>query len=395
MRTVAEENAARDLGKHLEHIGPSEAVTRFIRSYGKVRVQCVYALHLKLYFRWLKGKGIDLTPDMLIRDNLECVYKSDAVDVEMKRRHRSWLEEYLNVQLTNKSESYRRIVLAVVKTFYAKNDSPLFGKVNLAEQTTYAPPRGLAGEEVRAVLRALPLKIRVPLLCMWQSGVEVNRILSLTWRDVEGLDKGEYPLKLAFYGRKRHKRAYFTFLGRDSIEHLRLWRESWGELVGRRPGADDVIFVGKKRSGMDPFWLNRQMKSMAAKLESQGAIQNGNAESWHTHMLRHSFKTEGEHAGVPSGIVEYFMGHNSGISWVYDNRDQVHERDFVEGYVKLEPFVSLDRNEAVLRERFEEERRSWITEIASLKREVARLAGSTPQAPRAGGGPKEGRPAGL
>ncbi|MDG6904128.1 MAG: hypothetical protein JRN72_04950, partial [Nitrososphaerota archaeon] len=76
------------------------------------------------------------------------------------------------------------------------------------------------------------------------------------------------------------------------------------------------------------------------------------------------------------------------IEQVYDDRDQLHPEDFERAYLTIEPRVSLDYTEAVMSERFEEERRTWITEIASLRREVARLAGSSPRGPPdAGQGP--------
>lgn len=50
--------------------------------------------------------------------------------------------------------------------------------------------------------------------------------------------------------------------------------------------------------------------------------------------------------------------------------------------MKIEPYVSLSQTETVLKEEFDEERKNWIVEIQELKRQVARLAGLNPQAPR-------------
>ena len=63
MSTAVEILAARELERYRVEIGPSEAVDRFIRSYSKVRVRKTYAFHLMLYFRWLREKGVPLTPD--------------------------------------------------------------------------------------------------------------------------------------------------------------------------------------------------------------------------------------------------------------------------------------------------------------------------------------------
>lgn len=351
-------------------LGGSEAAARYLATYGKVGVQAQNAFRLGQYHRWLKeAKGVSLSLDDLVRDNLVCIWKSDPVDVDTKRRHRAWLEEYVNVKMAGLSLSYRRGTASIIKGFYDKNDSPLFGKVRVADSEAEKPAKALRAEEIRAVLKALPLQQRTPLLCMWQSGCEVGRMLSLKWGDLQGLDSGK-RVKLEFVGRKRHRRAYFTFLGRDSVEALRLWRARWAELIGREPGPEDLVFLGKFKSSLDPAWLNVSLKRMATRLSAQGLITNGHAKSWHTHYLRHSFKTEAEHAEVKSGFAEFWMGHTEGISWVYDNRDQVHSGDFEEAYSKLEPFVSLDEGATVLKDEYETKEREMLNELLDLKRKV-------------------------
>ncbi|MDA4118662.1 MAG: hypothetical protein OK455_09995 [Thaumarchaeota archaeon] len=67
------------------------------------------------------------------------------------------------------------------------------------------------------------------------------------------------------------------------------------------------------------------------------------------------------------------MGHNNGIGWVYDNRDQVHQEDFVEAYKKLEPHVSLDYNEIAAKEESEKNERAMMELIRDLQRQVAEM----------------------
>jgi len=71
---------------------------------------------------------------------LRCIYKSDPEDVATKRRHRAWLEEYVNQEMADASHSHRRLAAAAVKGFYEKNDSPFFGKVSIAEKTPPETP---------------------------------------------------------------------------------------------------------------------------------------------------------------------------------------------------------------------------------------------------------------
>lgn len=375
MEPEAQLKAQKQLERALREIGKSEAVERFIRSFGNVRVKALYASHLSLYFRWLKSKT-PMTRDELVVDNLRCIYKSEPEDVATKRKHRAWLEEYVNESMKGRSHSYRVSLSQAVLGFYEKNDSPLFGKLKVADHGAEAPDKALKAEDIRRVLKALPLAIRTPLLCVWQSSCEINRILSLKWRDLEGLEKGEYPLTLRFLGRKGHKRAWHTYMGHNAIDHLKLWRARWEEIMERNPQPDDLVFIGKrKNSGTDMSWLNEQFKEQALRMHRQGLIENGNRSSWHSHALRHSFKTEGEHARVKSALIEFFQGHSGGISWVYDNRDEVHIEDFIEAYKKLEPFVSLDHTEATLKGEYEEREKTLVKEIVELRHLYEELKG--------------------
>jgi hypothetical protein len=74
--------AERELAYNLAKIGPSEAVDRFLRSYGKVRVRAAMSFRLMIYFRFLKARGLSqLSPDELIIDNLRCIAKAEPEDV--------------------------------------------------------------------------------------------------------------------------------------------------------------------------------------------------------------------------------------------------------------------------------------------------------------------------
>jgi hypothetical protein len=51
------------------------------------------------------------------------------------------LEEYVNEEMRGTSESYRRLAAVTVKGFYDRNDSPLFGKITIAELPLERPSR--------------------------------------------------------------------------------------------------------------------------------------------------------------------------------------------------------------------------------------------------------------
>ena len=187
-----------------------------------------------------------------------------------------------------------------------------------------------SSDDIREVPKALPIYHRAPLVLMWQTAAEPAAILGLKWGDVNL--EGRH-IKLEFAGRKKHKLEYFTLAGRDSITLLKIWRQKWAQNLGREPTPGDLIFFNKKRKEhqehgpLSPGWLNECFKETAMKLHREGLISNGERDCWHVYALRHSFKTEAEHAGMKSGIVEFLMGHNKGIAWTYDNKDQLHPSD--------------------------------------------------------------------
>ncbi len=382
VQTASERYLQKEVERKLKEIGPSEAIDRLLSKYGSTSTKKNYLTAVALFLRWLRVRGIGLTPDQLVKDNLVCIFNSDPTDVHTKRKHTDWLDLFVNGQMLEKgySESHRRLCAAGVAQLYKRNDSPLFGDFSVSRQPPGEQPKPLTGDDIRQVLKSLPLGVRTPLLLEWQSGMEIGRVLGLVWGKVsEGLESKECPMKLQFGGRKNHRRPYSTFLGVDSVEHLRMWRQKRIELSGRELSPDELVFSGKRETGANAWWLDDQLKAGAAKLFRERLVKNGAAGSWHTHALRHSFSTECAHAEVKPEVREYWMGHLQGISWVYQH-PELHEEDLVREYRKVEPFVSLSQTEAILKGEFEEERVSWIKEIQNLKREVAHLAESSLQA---------------
>lgn len=249
--TYREREVRLQVERLLAKWGKYESVQRLMRKYGKPNTRAGYLADLDLYFRWLTSEGVKLTPDELIKDNLKCVFGSGPEEVHIKRKHTDLLDQYANRHLIELSvgEASRHRKSAAVRQFYARNDSPLFGDFSVSEGKPDQQRKALSAEDIRQVLKALPVNQRAPLLLMWQSGIEIGTILGLTWG---GVNLETNRLKLEFTGRKRHKRPYFTFGGRDSVLHLKIWRADGAEDMGREPGADDLIFMGKTQVPMAP-----------------------------------------------------------------------------------------------------------------------------------------------
>lgn len=361
--------------RFLARIGDCRSIQRILMKYGKVLSWSACLFHLDRYFTWLREKkGVTMSPDELIQDNLKCVYESASIDVQTKRRHTDWLDEFVNRFLVDKGivDQSRATTASFVRLFYSRNDSPLFGAFAVSLHAVRPPPPPLEANDIRAVLKALPLAQRIPLLMMWQGGIEINRVLSLTWRDVSGIEQGDYPLRLQAYGRKRHRRVFHTYVGRDSIAGVKAWSEKWADLQKKRPNPEDLVFMGKG-GPMSVGNLNEALRRMALRLARQGLVRNANPQSWHSHYLRHSFETEAAHAGVPKEVRGFFEGHVTDIAWVYNHTDAIHEEDLVSAYLKLEPYVSLDQTEATMKRDYEEKERVLLRRLAALEERVSRM----------------------
>jgi integrase len=375
--------------KLLASLGDSRAVERMMTRYGKTNSKTTILFHLTRYLKFLREeKGVLMTPDELITDNLRCVCNSEATDVQRKRKHTDWLDEFVNRVLVERGivDSSRYITASVVKQFYARNDSPMFGSFGVSLHSVRPPPPALIADDIRAVLKALPLAQRTPLLITWQSGVEINRVLGLTWDDVKGIDSGS-PVKLQFYGRKKHRKPYFTYIGRDSVTNLKAWREKWVEAQKRQPGPSDMVFIGKG-GPMALDWLNSSMKGVALRLARGGLVRNAEPRSWHSHYLRHSFETELSHGGMKAEIRDFFLGHTAGIQWSYNHRDELHEDDLRKEYSKVEPYISLEPDKVTIQAEFADREKSLVRRLEtaeSLLAELRQALGVSPSVPARAG----------
>ncbi len=79
------------LNNALQEIGPSESINRFLSKYGNVKTKCVLCFPCPPLHPMAQRKGVTMTPDELVKDNLTCIFKSDATDVGTKRKHTDWL----------------------------------------------------------------------------------------------------------------------------------------------------------------------------------------------------------------------------------------------------------------------------------------------------------------
>lgn len=367
-RRVVHNVSQTEIDHKLAELDNDPAVNSFLEDYPNMHTKLAYVRALAEYFRWLDSQGLVMTPSELLRDNLTCVFNSEATDTATKAKHTRLLKTYINTYLFQKgcADAKRRLVAAAIRTFYQSQNSPLFGAYKFAEtpadDTPSAPP-ALYPDDIRKVLAAMDMQDRTPLLVAWQSGLEIHRVYRL---------EGRIPPtgRLDFPGRKGHRESYYTFVGHESLDAVK-------SLAGRRYHTYATICMN--------------FRDTAVKLGTQGLLKNPDPRSWHPHALRHSFKTEAEHLNVQSQVIEFWMGHTQGIKWVYSHSSEVHPEDITAAYKKLEPALSLLPDRVRAEEEFTARERTLREEMdrlhamyLELRKEVEAARTTHPSLPKVG-----------
>jgi site-specific recombinase XerD len=154
---------------------------------------------------------------------------------------------------------------------------------------------------------------RAIILTMFQGGMDVSTLCSLTYDDVqEGLTKNEHPLKLDLH-RPKTGVEYYTFLGRDAVNALKAYMKD-AEARGVKFNHGTSLFL--KEKGKSPLKTNNvqnMMKIVAQKAGFVDGDNNGKAfNPLSPHALRESFGSIMTNAGVPRTIVDFWLGHEIG-----------------------------------------------------------------------------------
>jgi hypothetical protein len=157
---------------------------------------------------------------------------------------------------------------------------------------------------------------------------------------------GAERIRIDFAERKGNGFSYFTFIGNDGVQQLRLWlneRENWikNNKVKLRPEAQNAIFI--TRTG-EPMTEAKFQKNFTCQLYRKG-IKTKPYEVV-THQLRKIFKTEASppERNINREIVEFMMGHKGDIGssgGTYDQSPYVIQKMVEKEYQKLEPFLNL------------------------------------------------------
>jgi integrase len=333
-------------------IEKDKSAKRFLAGYHD-RTYEEYARAFCLFFNWLKQKkGINLTPTQFLNEQLE---RSKGNTVE----DRSWAANLAidfcrdNPDFKGLSNSHANLHWNVIDQFFKTNLVPFCGTRNplrtKAGRRKYKP-KPLAREDAKRILAALSPRERAIAFSMLQSGMACKECLDsfnfMLPYVQEQIKAGAERIRIDFDERKGNGFSYFTFIGNDGVQQLRLWlneRENWikEHKFKLSPEAQNAIFI--TRTG-EPMTEAKFQRNFTCQLYRKG-IKKEPFEVV-THQLRKIFKTEASppERNINGGIVEFMMGHVRGLEAVggtYDQSPQIYQKMIEKEYQKLEPFLNL------------------------------------------------------
>lgn len=280
----------------------------------------------------------------------------------------------------------RKMFYAVVKFleingreihFTRTEKKALIRYVSKKDGKRYIPTR----EEIYRIVDSLPtksmsklerLRAKALILCLWQSGVRVNCLLSWTWgmfkkklypepeipvpiKVVALRPKGVWDvaqdIKLAKYG----VGYYYTFLHREAAYTLKEYLDARIE-DGWIPKDHDPIWVTHKKT------KNKPLKPINVRFILKNACANIGIKKDHiwTHCFRAAFRKTLYQSGVDLDIAEAMMGHK--LPGSRGNYFDYHDLEFLkQQYMKgfwerigINRIKKLEREVAELRRQISE-----------------------------------------
>ncbi|HXZ98521.1 MAG TPA: hypothetical protein VED24_04060 [Candidatus Acidoferrum sp.] len=199
-----------------------------------------YLSDLKQFLDWLWGRTewADKMPSQLL------AFQDDA-----KGRARFILPDLMSEFIQAKGGTYSSMItqLSHLRTFFIANRVELPGVGKWRPTPTREPAKSdLTFDQVREIILHADLRDRAIYLTLLQGMMDLERFTRFNRKYAAALVKHirdgrlDEPFRVDFLsGRKKNRRAYYTFLYRDALE---AWRQYFEKERGW-PGEDDVIAI--------------------------------------------------------------------------------------------------------------------------------------------------------
>lgn len=268
------------------------------------------------WLRWLEAKGFESDPDRLVE-----MQKSSQGDDRF--RILDLAQEFCS-SLGGRLSSKRRYY-STIRSFFMHNraDLPLDRSFQLRSDVPKSKGK-LNPENFRALLGGCSRMYRAIFLCMFQGAMDEEGFYYWNMTGLGDLrkqmDSGARILRVDLPGRKKNRNdlPFYTFIGRDAIEAVKLYLEE-------RPRNAKAIFVNQyghpvTKRNVYIYWL-RHLYDLGLITKMDGG--SGNRYGLNPHEVRDMFKTRFHKSGGDLLAAEFFMGHIDKID--RDEYDKFYE----------------------------------------------------------------------
>lgn len=283
---------------------------------------------------WLESRGLEWRPDEMIRLQRSRVGQEAFELTDL-------LNDWLNGLVNEKTgEPLRRGTKEVYQTgvhgFFLHNRAELPRDRSFRLSSPLPKTRGtLTADDVRLILARSNKCYRALFLSMYMGGMGEgegewfsNHGLASLKRDLED---GRELIKVELPGRKagRGTRPFYTWLGRDAKDALRLWFEE-------RPRDCPVVFVNQFGAPINTKAIQVYWRSQVRAL---GLSKKNESHRKNVHNLRDLFKTRWHKSGADILAADFHMGHltdPNDYDRFFDDLDYTKKQ-----YLIAEPYLNL------------------------------------------------------
>lgn len=228
----------------------------------------------------------------------------------------------------------------------------------------------LTPEVLRAVLNHTgDSRLKAAVLLMLSSGIRIGEMTKLTLQDVD-LEKNTVYISDLIAKTGVSRMTFFTDECKDAINSYLKEYDVYIERATRLTPRLKKEY--KNSSRLFPITTSVIRTSLIATLKRSGIYQTDsrtNRTNIHPHSLRKYFSSTLKLAGMPEDIVEYLMGHTTGLTMAYRTYSESQLR---EQYKKFEFSLHVDYSYTAQKE-LKSQMSDAEKEILALKQENAEL----------------------
>jgi integrase len=362
--------------KHSQSL--AKLIVRLYRRGSSVQSAETYAARVIRFCQWLK-----LHPDEALRSRLDW---AGVVNEYL---------DYLRVSIGT-SPSYANVTLAAIKKWLKVNNVDVeWNNIESVHGWQVERDRVPTKEDLRKILGVADLSTKVLAEVAISSGLRLSTIISLKLKDL----RMEYDTPAIIVkpeiAKDRPRRGFVTFLSPEAKTMVQAYLKE-RERRGEKLSPESYLISAERPAGSKTSLISAEKRWLQALIRS-GLQQKGRKWSiYHAHTLRKYFSTWTKLSGVDSWVVEFFMGHRSGINQVYFlagaedmENAQVLERlmnEYKKALPALEIFNEAEKVKELAqtieqqkkqfeeeRKKFEEEKKSWERRFAELEAELDSL----------------------